>query len=61
MSKISLKSNNIDEIDNLKIILFDRNIDLVSPIVRNFYYFPMIADLFDIREFKDLTIKKLNK
>ena len=61
MSKISLKSNNLNEIDNLKIILFDRNIDFVSPMVRNFYYFPMIADLFDIRDFKDLTIKKLNK
>lgn len=58
---MSLKSNNLDEIDNLKIVLFDRNIDLVSPIVRNFYYFPMIADLFDIRDFNDLTIKKLNK
>lgn len=61
MSKISFKSNNLDEIDNLKIILFDRNIDLVSPMMRNFYYFPMITDLFDIRDFKDITIKKLNK
>lgn len=42
-------------------ILFDRNIDWVSPVVRNFYYFPMVADVFGLADFKTLQIHNLPK
>lgn len=29
--------------------------------VRNFYYYPMIADLFNITDYKNLTLNNLNK
>ena len=46
----------VDESDDLTVILFDRAIDWVSPIVRNFYYFPMVADVFAITDFRALKI-----
>lgn len=43
------------------VVIFDRAIDWVSPMVRNFYYLPMIADLFNITDFKHMKILNLNK
>jgi hypothetical protein len=43
----------------LTVFVFDRNIDMVSPMVRNFYYFPMLADIFDIRDFKAMNIENI--
>ncbi len=49
------------QFDDLTVIVFDRNIDWVSPMVRNYYYFPMIADVFNITDFKNLHINNLSR
>jgi hypothetical protein len=43
----------------LNLLIIDRRIDLVSPLVRNFYYLNMISDIFAI-DFnqRNLTLKE---
>jgi hypothetical protein len=54
-----LSQKKTEESDDLTVFVFDRNIDMVSPMVRNFYYFPMLADIFDIRDFKAMNIENI--
>ena len=44
-------ANQLEEESDQKIVnllLADRKIDLVSPIVRNFFYFTMISEVFNV-------------
>lgn len=44
------------EIKVVHLLLVDRKIDLISPIVRNFYYFTMISELFNV-DYENRKIK----
>ncbi len=30
----------------ITLAIFDRKLDIVSPLIHNFYYYPMLADIF---------------
>ncbi len=54
MSKYAaFRENSLPEFDqkddkSLRVIIVDRKIDIVSPLVSNFYYLNMISDIFEV-------------
>jgi len=44
------------------LLLVDRRMDLISPLVRNFYYSTLISDIYQVDYFqKEVTLKEGKK